>query len=48
VAGAKVFMPANDPLAAIPGRSFSSVFVAPFHLFFRKASRQNSCLAFLF
>jgi hypothetical protein len=35
-------------VTAVPGRSFSSVFVAPFHLPFRKASRQNSCLVFLF
>jgi hypothetical protein len=34
--------------AAVPGRSFSSVFVAPFRLPFRKASWQNSYLAFLF
>jgi hypothetical protein len=34
--------------SAVPGRSFSSVFVAPFRLPFRKASWQNSYLAFLF
>jgi hypothetical protein len=34
--------------SAIPGRSFSSVFVAPFRLPFRKASWQNVYLIFLF
>jgi hypothetical protein len=34
--------------AAIPGRSFSSVFVAPFRLPFRKANWQNVYLAFPF
>ena len=34
--------------SAIPGRTFSSVFVAPFDLPFRKSGWQNVCLAFLF
>jgi hypothetical protein len=33
---------------AIPGRSFSSGLIAPFHLPFRKASWQNVYLAFPF
>jgi hypothetical protein len=36
----------DDAIPAIPGRSVFSVFVAPFHLLFRKASWQNSYLAF--
>jgi hypothetical protein len=34
--------------SAIPGRSFSSGLIAPFHLPFRKASWQNVYLAFPF